>query len=210
VPVTVLKGETAVFTCLATGAPPIYYRWIRNGVGIQTSTVPVLIFTNAQIPSPNPIAIRCSATNLASGPGGVSGNSVFLLVHNDFDGDGMGDAWEVQYGFNTNNIADGALDSDGDGMSNRDEYRAGTNPTNALSVLKLSLTTTNTQMLQFVAQSNLYYSVEYRTNLSSAAWTSISNVIGLISTVRTIQVTAPNPPPDPERYYRVVIPPTSP
>ena len=42
VPVTVVQGGTAIFSVMATGAPPIFYRWIRNGVGIQTSTVPFL------------------------------------------------------------------------------------------------------------------------------------------------------------------------
>ena len=203
--VTVVQGGTAVFTCLATGAPPIYYRWIRNGIGVQTSTVPVLVLHDVQIGNPNPIPIRCAATNLASGVGGVNSGTVSLLVHPDFDGDGVGDPWEAQYGFNTNSIADGALDSDGDGASNHDEYVAATNPSNALSVLKLELAAGNSA-LQFVAQSNLSYSLQYRTNLSSALWTSVTNVAGVTNGVRTIQVNTPNPPPDWERYYRVATP----
>jgi len=204
--ITIAQGGTAIFTCLATGAPPIYYRWIRNGVGVQTSTVPVLVLTNVQIGSPNPVPIRCAATNMASGVGGVNSLTINMLVQADADGDGAGDPWETQYGFSTNNVADGALDFDGDGMSNRDEFRAGTNPTNVLSVLKLALTAPGASVLEFVAQSNLSYSVQFRTNLSSAFWTSVTNVAGLTNTVRTIQVTAPNPAPDPERYYRVATP----
>src|SRR5688500_19408709 len=108
-PLTIAQGGTAVFTAIATGAPPIYYRWIRNGVGIQTSTVPVLVLTNVQLGTPNPIPIRCAATNLASGAGGVNSLTVNLLVHSDFDGDGVGDPWEAQYGFSTNNPADAGL-----------------------------------------------------------------------------------------------------
>ena len=37
-------------------------------------------------------------------------------------------------------------------------------------------------------------------------WLSLSNVPGLINTARTIQVTAPNPPPNWEQYYRVATP----
>jgi len=204
-PVTVVRGGTAVFTCLATGAPPIYYRWIRNGIGIQTSTVPVLVLTNVQPGTPNPLPIRCAVTNMATGVGGINSGTVNLLVHADFDGDGVGDPWEAQYGFNTNNLADGALDFDGDGASNHDEYVAATDPTNALSVLKLALATGNSA-LQFVAQSNLSYSLQYRTNLSGAPWTVVTNVAGLTNAVRTIQVTAPNPPVELERYYRVGTP----
>jgi len=205
-PVTVARGGTAVFTCLATGAPPIYYRWIRNGIGVQTSTVPVLVLNNVQIGTPNPMPIRCAITNMATGVGGINGNTVNLLVQVDADGDGVGDPWEQQYGFATNNAADGALDFDGDGASNRDEYLAATDPANAQSVLKLSLTTPNNQALQFVAQSNLSYSLQYRTNLSAAAWTSVSNVALHSSLVRTVLVNTPNPPPDRERYYRVATP----
>ena len=205
-PVTVAQGGTAVFSVMATGAPPLFYRWIRNGVGIQTSTVPVLVLTNVQLGTPNPIPIRCAATNLATGVGGVNSLTVNLLVHPDFDGDGAGDPWEAQYGFNTNSSVDGALDFDGDGMSNRDEYVAGTNPTNALSVLKLTLSTTPGGMLEFVAQSNLSYSVQYRTNLSLAVWTSLTNAPGQLSLVRTVLVNAPYPAPEIERYYRVVTP----
>jgi len=203
--VTVVQGGTAVFTCLATGAPPIYYRWIRNGIGVQTSTVPVLVLNNVQIGNPNPVPIRCAATNLASGIGGVNSFTVNMLVQPDFDGDGVGDPWETQYGFSTNNMGDGALDFDNDGASNHDEYVAATDPTNPLSVLKLALTPGNAA-LQFVAQSNLSYSVQYRTNLSTALWTSVTNVAGVTNGVRTIQVNAPNPPPDFERYYRVATP----
>jgi hypothetical protein len=90
-------------------------------------------------------------------------------------------------------------------MSNRDEFLAGTNPTNAASVLKLTLNETNAVLWQFTAQSNLFYAVESRTDLASAPWIVMTNVVGQ-STVRTILVNASNPPPQMERYYRIVTP----
>jgi len=209
---TVLQGGTAVFSALATPnhpLAPLYYRWIRNGVGVQTSTVPMIVFTNVQLGIPNPVPIRCAVTNLASGVGGVNSFTVNMTVLADFDRDGMADSWEALYGFNTNSVADATLDLDGDGMINRDEYGAGTNPTDPSSLLKLTFTTTNAAVLEFVAQVNLNYAVQYRTNLSTALWNNLTN-IGTQSTVRAVQVNVPQPSPERERYYRIATPPPVP
>jgi hypothetical protein len=60
-----------------------------------------------------------------------------VVYQADFDRDGMADNWERQFGFATNNAADALQDADGDGMLNSQEYVAGTDPTNALSRLRI-------------------------------------------------------------------------
>lgn len=57
--------------------------------------------------------------------------------YRDADGDGIPDWWEEQYFGSITNCAPDA-DPDGDGMPNLLEYLADTNPTNALSVLRIS------------------------------------------------------------------------
>ncbi|HWN96223.1 MAG TPA: CotH kinase family protein, partial [Methylomirabilota bacterium] len=199
---TVLQGQNATFSVVVTGAPPIWFRWIRGGSPYITSSVPVLTLTNVQAN----VSIRVAATNVATGPGGINSSTVQLTVLPDFDGDGIADSWETNYfGFSTNNTADGALDFDGDGMINRDEYVAGTNPTNALSVLKLVLTATNSAVLEFVAQPNISYTVQFRTNLTSATWSNLTSVTAA-TLVRTVEVNVPKPPLEPARFYRIVTP----
>ena len=63
--------------------------------------------------------------------GVVSAEDAFRFNPNyssDADSDGMPDAYEREYGFDSNNPADKNSDSDGDGVTNIDEFIAGTNP----------------------------------------------------------------------------------
>ncbi len=198
---TVVQGGTAYFTCLATGAPPIFYRWIRSGTPILTNTSGILVLPNVQASLVN--GIRVNVVNAA--PGSVNSASVSLLMQPDFDGDGIGDPWETRYGLSTNSVDDGALDLDGDGMSNRDEYLAGTNPTNVLSVLKLLQTGPGGRVFQFTAETNTTYSIQARTNLNSAVWANVTNIFATTQT-RTIEINVPAVLPEPEKYYRVVTP----
>jgi len=205
-PQTILAGQNATFTAIATGAPPIWYRWLRQGVPLVTNDTGVLTLSNVTASA----TIRVLATNRATTASGVAmtpAGGVQLTVLADNDRDGMADAWETNYfgaGASTN-ASNATEDPDGDGMINRDEYVAGTNPTNALSVLKLFTVDTNVAVLRFVAQSNISYAVECRTNLTDAAWTNITNISGQPG-VRTVEVNAVLAPGSSEQYYRVRTP----
>ena len=117
----------------------------------------------------------------------------------------MADLWELAYGFSTNNAGDALLDFDGDGMNNRDEYLSGTNPTNALSVLKIVLSATNAAQLNFTAQSNISYTVQWRTNLVQPAWSNLTSITAQ-PLVRTVLVDTATAPAGSERYLRIVTP----
>jgi len=211
---SILQGGTAILTLVAGPdhpLAPLGYRWIRGGSGYATTSVPVLVITNYQVNSSNSASFRVGVTNLAV-PAGVfspNGGNVTITMIPDFDGDGISDWWETNYFGNvgtTNTAANALLDPDGDGMINRDEYVAGTNPTNALSVLRLSLFPDGGGLLEFVAQSNIAYTLQYRTNFAGPPWTTVTNIGGQ-SLIRTIQVSTPYPAPEAERYFRVVTPP---
>jgi hypothetical protein len=200
-PQTVLQGGNATFSLLATGATPLWYRWIRNGGGLpgMTTSVPVLVISNVQASS----VIRVGVTNRASpagtfSPGPGTANNVTLTMLPDFDGDGMADAWEAQYGFNTNSAADALLDFDGDGVSNRDEYIAGTNPMDQFSYLKFD-------SVETVGPGRKTYTLQYRDALKAASWSNLLHFETGQSN-RVISVTNAMPPAITTRYYRLVTP----
>ena len=203
---TVLQGGTAVFQVVAGPDHPfarLGYRWLRNGASFLTNQSPILIVTNVQVSATYRVAIT-NQGNVA-GVFSPTAGSVQLTVLADLDRDGVADYWESNYfGINsTNNAANALEDPDGDSMSNRDEYVAGTNPTDASSVLKLFTGTANQSVLEFVAQPNISYTVQWGTNVT--AWNSLTN-INAQSGVRTIQVDTAVGPPSREKYLRVVTP----
>jgi hypothetical protein len=199
-PQTILQGQTAAFSVVVTGAPPIWYRWIRAGTPILTNDVPVLVLTNCQAGT----TIRVAATNRASGTGGLNSQTVQLTVLADNDADGMADDWERQFGFNTNNAADAFLDLDGDGMINRDEYVAGTDPTSAASYLKLeSLQVGGGVTIVFNAVAAHSYAIEFTDQLQVGTWSLLTNIASRSSN-HVEQAFDTNF--TPRRFYRLVTP----
>jgi hypothetical protein len=206
--ITTIQGGTAVFSLVATGAPPLGYRWVRDGATFTNTDVPVLVVTNVQVQTRWRVVVTNQAftASTITSPA-QAGQSVTNFVLADLDRDGIPDSWETNYfgASATNDPNNGLLDSDGDGMNNRDEYIAGTNPTNALSLLNIIFSATNSSVLNFVAQSNISYTVQWRTNLIAPGWTNLTSILSS-PTVRTIDVNTVTAPPGVERYYRIVTP----
>ncbi len=199
-PTTVVQGQSVTITCVATGAAPIHYRWLRN----NTTYVAQTTSTNITIASMQTNTFfRLAITNLA---GSTSTTNITVTVLRDSDGDGVPDHWEIAHGMITNSAADGLLDNDNDGMINRDEYFAGTRPNDSNSVLRVSMLFTNGVPLQFIAQSNITYTIQYRTNLDGSVWQALSNVAPAPG-VRPILFDSPPGTTNGPRYFRVLVPP---
>jgi hypothetical protein len=134
--------------------------------------------------------------------GKANANSV-----DDADGDGLLDAWEIQY-FGTIDAPNAApdLDVDLDGMTNREEFLAGTDPTDAASALLLysELDVWGAVQLRFTAVAGKSYTIEYRSAMTPGAWQKLADVepAGVTSEVHLPAGAGP----ETERYYRLITP----
>ena len=113
-------------------------------------------------------------------------------------------AWAQQYRLPTDGTADFA-DTDGDGMNNWQEWIAGTNPTNALSVLKMlspSNTTAGPPVITWESVNTRTYFLQRATNLTGPlAFSALqSNLVGQPSRTAYTDTTATNAGP---YFYRI-------
>jgi hypothetical protein len=120
----------------------------------------------------------------------------------DTDGDGIPDHWELLNGLQPDLATDAILDPDGDGQSNRDEYWAGTDPRNAASVFRLTVTreATGVWTLRFNAQPDRSYTVQSSDALGSG-WTLHQET----APGSQREVIIPLPLDAAQRFYRVII-----
>lgn len=200
----VATGATVTFSVIVTNTAnlPILYRWRRNNAFIPNaayllhSHTAFFTVTNAVPPFTN---YAVAVSNLARASGILS-PSAFLTFVNDTDNDGLPDEWETSFGLDPNSATDRLLDRDGDGHLNWQEYVAGTDPTNALSHLKLDF-------LSFTAVSNKTYSVEFTPQLFTEPWQTLMQIPAR-PTNRIERIA--DPPVSSNRFYRLITPATFP
>lgn len=135
-----------------------------------------------------------------------------LNVNNDnfgtYAGDGLDDAWQVQYfGLNNPQAAPG-LDPDLDGQTNGYEYVVGTIPIDALSKFRMRIKNvlaqpTHRNLIFSPRYPTRTYSPEYRLDAASGPFISLSSVstsdAGIERTVTDLQAT------NEHRFYRIQV-----
>jgi hypothetical protein len=108
--------------------------------------------------------------------------------------------WLAQHGLSTN--ATGAVHDDGDGVPAWAEWEADTDPTNSVSVFKLTdLTLASGRRIFFQSSSNRLYTLEYRTNLSGGVWIPLSGQTDVLGGGGGAYLQDTNA--TPARFYRV-------
>jgi hypothetical protein len=204
----IATGATVTLSVVVTNSAtlPLGYRWRRNGTFLAngsfvlTQHTAFFTITNVVSPFTNYAVV---VTNAARPVGNLSTTAV-LTFFADADGDGLPDSWETAYGFATNNPANALLDPDGDGLGNHAEYFAGTDPTNALSYLKIdSIAVNGSAVISFGTISNRTYTVQFTDALTTGGWSRLLDVAAH-ATNRVEQVIDPNYTTN--RFYRLATP----
>jgi hypothetical protein len=207
-PQFVTPGSPVTMSVAVGGHPkPFTYEWRRGASGvfnnILNSTNSFYRFSAPNVPTSQ--VYRVIVKNLAlPAPGVITMNAVNLTVLLDTDEDGIPDAWEAAYNFNTNNAADAVLDWDNDRMLNWQEFVAGTDPTNSLSYLKIDSVLAETNAtIAFGIVSNKSYTVEFTDSLSSGSWSRLTDLAGRTNNATELIA---DPEYAPGRFYRLVTP----
>jgi hypothetical protein len=112
--------------------------------------------------------------------------------------------WLQQYGLPADGSAD-YIDSDLDGLNNHQEYVAGTNPTNAASVLRLTIRSNSPPVVvRFSSSAARYYTLLSCSNLTaSSVWTAVPGQTNKLGNGGTLTLTDTNPPAP--AFYRVSV-----
>jgi hypothetical protein len=133
---------------------------------------------------------------------------VLNVTEDDFGayaGDGLDDAWQVQFFGEDNPFAAPALDPDGDGHANLFEFTAGLVPTDSLSRFEIDIASNVDGQMRIVfgpLVAGRDYVVEFRTSLAEGDWAPLNGIVSDDDGVRTVIDPAPV---QGEKFYRIGI-----
>jgi hypothetical protein len=205
---TVQAGSNATFTATAVGVARRLYQWQFNGADLADATNASLTLTNVQPTHAGTYAVIITVvTNVPVAPAAFPVALAVITPDSDTDGDGLPDQWETDHGLRPDDPSDASRDEDHDGLSNGQEYQAGTNPTNALSALRLEPASLvgagrDVLVLQFNAVAHKSYTVQCRPALHQGSWTNWWN----LDAQPTHRLVSTNVLPGSAAFYRLVTP----
>ncbi len=96
--------------------------------GMARSDGPSLQYGYDGHPATEPTGVGNLTARIVSNSPDTDNDLVANFADPDDDNDGMPDAWELQFSFDTLDAADALLDTDSDGRDNLTEYQHGTDP----------------------------------------------------------------------------------
>jgi predicted amidohydrolase len=210
---SVVEGGSVTLSAVISGYPPPFlFHWRRGMFTVLTNILQeerTCFFTLANVQMNQGGQYRLYITNAAS-PNWTAVSATFnLTVLADTDADKLPDAWETACGLCQTNANHSTADDDSDGLTNEQEYTASTDPTNALSYLKVNSLTLaeggTATTLGFLAVSNKTYTVQYRDSLDSGEWSRLADVAA-VSSNRVVEISDLGAPTVARRFYRLVTP----
>ncbi|MBL9171255.1 MAG: lamin tail domain-containing protein [Verrucomicrobiales bacterium] len=210
---TVVAGSSITLSVSITNTAtlPIGYRLRRNNVnvptafpgGFQVLSQHTAYFTvSGSNAAPPWSSYSIHVTNQARSTGLTSTNALLTYVA-DTDKDGLSDEWETRF-FGSATGAPAGADTDGDRLTNLEEFIAGTNPTDALSYLRIeACSSLGGASVSFQARSNRTYSLHLNDRLAEGKWLKWQDIPAQ-ATDR--MVTIDDPGFSTNRFYRLTTP----
>jgi len=188
----------------AVSAESMTYLGSRSFTGTGASSGFTASF-GALVPSGR--AITASATDPSGNTSALSAGRAVTLTSTP--NDGIPDAWRALYfgapGTSTNSSSYAAGDPDHDGLSNLQEFLAGTNPTNPVSVFKLTaqnpVSTANAVSIN--SSNGIVYRVLYSDDLTAGRWDILADQI--LGNGANVFLGDPAASVTPRRFYRAQV-----
>lgn len=205
---TVNEGTTRQLTAAATMDDATTSALLATDVSWSVPGGPLTSISTSGLATAETVYQNTAAT--AQGVyAGIMGTLNLTVINTNTDdipgysGDGLDDAWQVQFfGLNNPNAAP-LLDPDGDGHTNAFENLAGINPTSAASFFRVTQSTlsANSFHLTFPTVLGRSYQLQSSANLANP-WTSIGSPTAGTGGTMTVPVDVTG---QPKHFFRVAV-----
>jgi hypothetical protein len=202
------RGEIAKFTAEFDGTTPLRFQWLFDRTNsLSGATNSALVLSDLETAQGG--TYQVSVSNLWGSA--TSEVAMLVIADADTDADGMPDGWEWDHDLDLHSGTDAELDADGDGLSNRQEFLAGTDPRDRESALKVEnieapVSSDGIATIVFQGRTGRNYAVEWRRHLDRGPWQTLTNV-PTVPVTQPVTVWDPSGAGQPERWYRIVLPP---